>query len=600
MNEAMIDKTESNYTYTQVIPKYEMLAINIETSVNFNPSDLEHCSKVSTVYFCDKLMIIKHKSHHTCESAIFYTENHSLVRKKCNIVYYTYLDPLPEILDSGSQILLSNVPRPWMLKCENGEQIPAFIQGGPYIIMDKSDLCECSIYAGQPVWKIEQNIVHCNASDTKLNLKYTVNLAVMIYQFKKELDNSSLTSLTLLSKPLDLDPIEPKSIKVTEDDILPEIGLEPLAMEKAMKNYEDTRYKSHIDYMLDLNNLETWFTGDNSVFGAMFVGCILTFFLIPVIIIILVKYFGLKIHFRKLNSAVGRILAVTNALPSVEGLCVQEVSQNVVTVCLDFHTTLLVACQIIACIIVVIILYKLIRYLVKLCKFQNLNFVQLAPTLYKYFVFDRTDIYLQITNTFGANTQQIHIGTYFGNPEDLTILGELPIVKPLELETGCIYDVLSFNWENYKLFLRDLALTIPFSITIFGFRKWLVRKIFKSELGMYRIIAHNPAMYKVRVLHEYTRINMYNKNKEDLEGDIYMDMSETLEFRSNPLYKLTWIDDEEVMTKQKTITSKCLMESGDPESEESARDSEFQQMDLPDTQIDERSDWNNTTDCIVD
>ena len=187
---------------------------------------------------------------------------------------------------------------------------------------------------------------------------------------------------------------------------------------------------------------------------------------------------------------------------------------------------------------------------------------------------------MQLTNTFGANTQQIHIGTYFGNPEDLTILGELPVVKPLELETGYIYDVLSFNWKTYKLFLRDLALTIPFSVTIFGFKRWLLRKIFKSELGMYRIIAHNPTMYKVRVLHEYTRINNHEKNKKvsNIEEDVYVDMSESIEFRSNPLYKLTWIDDDEAM-KQKSITSEYLMESGDPESKESTRDPEFQQVD---------------------
>ena len=88
---------------------------------------------------------------------------------------------------------------------------------------------------------------------------------------------------------------------------------------------------------------------------------------------------------------------------------------------------------------------------------------------------------MQLTNTFGAHTIQIHLGTFFGIPDDLTILGELPLVKPLELETGYIIDIISFNWKIYQLVLRDMPLTLPLSKTVSGLNKIFVRTVFKCD-----------------------------------------------------------------------------------------------------------------------
>ena len=49
---------------------------------------------------------------------------------------------------------------------------------------------------------------------------------------------------------------------------------------------------------------------------------------------------------------------------------------------------------------------------------------------------------------FGAQIMQVHIGTYFGNPEDITIVGKLPEFEPITLEKHVIYDTLNFEWQN--------------------------------------------------------------------------------------------------------------------------------------------------------
>ena len=86
-------------------------------------------------------------------------------------------------MDAGNYLLLGNLPLPWTIIRNHNDQIPNPIQGSSYVIVDKSDLCQCSISAG--TWYIQENIVYCtNEIDTKIDLYFTVNMAVMIYQFE--------------------------------------------------------------------------------------------------------------------------------------------------------------------------------------------------------------------------------------------------------------------------------------------------------------------------------------------------------------------------------------------------------------------------------
>ena len=161
MNEDMIDEHESKYAYTEVINTSEMIAMNKETYVALEPYQINQCVRLSTIYFCEKLLLIKHKSQHTCESAIYHDQPAEVVKDKCDIQYHIRLDPKPQMFDAGSTLLLSNLPRPWIARCDQDNQIPNNLKAGPYVIVQKHELCQCSIEAGNPVWKVERNIDYC-------------------------------------------------------------------------------------------------------------------------------------------------------------------------------------------------------------------------------------------------------------------------------------------------------------------------------------------------------------------------------------------------------------------------------------------------------
>ena len=158
INSEMIDETESEKAYAQIIPDVEMVAMNRDTYINVDQSELKQCIKFSVMYFCEQTFLMKHTSEHTCKTAMYHEENPDLIKDKCNIQYYPELDPTPQILDAGKHILLGNIPEPWSVVCSKNDPIPNPLEASKYVIIKKKDLCQCSLSAG--TWYIQENIVH--------------------------------------------------------------------------------------------------------------------------------------------------------------------------------------------------------------------------------------------------------------------------------------------------------------------------------------------------------------------------------------------------------------------------------------------------------
>ena len=533
INEKMIDSDELNYTYTEIIDTAEMIAMSDETYVDVKIDDLDQCIKISTVYFCERLMLIKHRSQHTCESAIYHNEKPEIVKEKCMIRYYTHLNPKPMMIDSGDMLLLGNLPRPWITRCDKNIQIPETLQAGSYVIVYKHELCECSIMAGNPVWKVERNINYCRENTMQIHLYHTVNMAVMIYQFQEEIKTMKLSADTLSPVPIELDPKEPGFYSVKKGEIAKEQD-KPLLLEEAMASIENTKYLSSEDYILEMNKMNTWFTESNRTMGFMLVVSIVVCFLIPLVILIVVKYFGLKVHFGKMNSTLGKLVTTASALQVIGTTEATTFTGSNQLHIMDLTTNAIFAYEVLLILLVTYGLYKVLDSIYRWYNFHNLSFVQTQETLYKYLLFDKTDIFLQLTHTFGTRLTQIYLGTFFGNPEDIKITGKLSDKYPLELEHGYLLDIISFNWNSFTLQLRGMPLVLPLSLTLTGFNRIFIRKIFQSPDGMYKILACNKVNCHLTVLQPYTKIQNKTSPKPrrptkplrlNLTEPLYIDMT---------------------------------------------------------------------------
>ena len=61
------------------------------------------------IYYCEELFVVKHKSNHSCVSAIFYNLGPSVVTENCKFHNMFNATVPPVILDGGKEVLLAKL-----------------------------------------------------------------------------------------------------------------------------------------------------------------------------------------------------------------------------------------------------------------------------------------------------------------------------------------------------------------------------------------------------------------------------------------------------------------------------------------------------------
>ena len=107
INKEISDGTETSYTWLH--PKHNMLAMSYSTYIALDMIQIQNCFKFGNYYFCKDSFLTQHSTGHTCESAIFYNLEISIIKDLCTFTYYPNLKPEPTVLDSVSQLLLAHL-----------------------------------------------------------------------------------------------------------------------------------------------------------------------------------------------------------------------------------------------------------------------------------------------------------------------------------------------------------------------------------------------------------------------------------------------------------------------------------------------------------
>ena len=517
MNPGLISSDETEYTYTQLIPSAKLLAMSSDTYINLSTEDLANCLKVSHVYFCERLFLIKHHTEHTCESAIYHKQSEKVIKEKCDIRYYPYLNPQPAILDDGNHLLLGNLPRPWTVLCEHDDQIPNSLKGDPYVIIKKSDLCGCSISAGK--WYVEENIIHCNSErDTEIQLFYSVNMAVMIYQFIQKMREDGISDMTLYKQQVDFDPIEPFVLSVTNDEILEDVT-QPvgLVLKEAMQDIEQRRFATKEDYALAEFDMQNWFSKDspNKIMIFMVIASCLTVIVTLGLVYLAIKVFGLKVQFGRINGGLAKILTGSmlnlQQLPISEARTILSSDSNSILVTVTNIELLKAFSKLLAILLAIWLCYKILNYFCNKIRMNYLDFPNSKLDILRHMTLDKTDIYIQLTQTFGRKTSMIYLGTVFGNPEDILTIENILKMDNIKFHQTWKHDYIQILWCRYKFTIRNVALKLPMDITIPFWKRYTVRKIFQKYNSMYKLVAYNPASSKIKSLTTYQWLKDQNK-----------------------------------------------------------------------------------------
>ena len=146
------------------------------------------CTSIRHIHYCEELFVIKHKSRHSCVSAIFY--NLATITKNCKFDYYYNTTVPPVILDGRRDVLLANFHEPRSLKCSS-------VNGGlakpapehTYAVVNREFLCDCQLDLEHA--SVLRQLSSCSkSSSSKMQMKFTINLAFW-EMLKKRSPNSA-------------------------------------------------------------------------------------------------------------------------------------------------------------------------------------------------------------------------------------------------------------------------------------------------------------------------------------------------------------------------------------------------------------------------
>ena len=140
------DKNRLADSYSQVKIDKSYIAAGMDYYIQIRMTEMLMCKSIGCIYYCEELFVVKHKSKHSCASAIFYELGPQQVIKNCRFGYVYNVTVPPIILDGGREVLLANFHGPRSLKCTS-------INGGlakpapehTYVVVNREFLCDCQL-----------------------------------------------------------------------------------------------------------------------------------------------------------------------------------------------------------------------------------------------------------------------------------------------------------------------------------------------------------------------------------------------------------------------------------------------------------------------
>ena len=188
--------------YTQIIPETEYIALTDNNYVPLTQAQISLCAKIGYTYYCEYAHLLKKPTEHTCMSTIYFDQESAIKANQCKTIVTFDNTPESKILDASNILILSNLQKPWTIACKDISRVFE-IEYSTYHILNRSELCECSLTAGN--YLLSQTDTNCGdmpeASDGYFTTYYTFNkiiLDVITVKFDIHMDDRTITQSTLL------------------------------------------------------------------------------------------------------------------------------------------------------------------------------------------------------------------------------------------------------------------------------------------------------------------------------------------------------------------------------------------------------------------
>ena len=188
--------------YTQLIPETELIALTENNYIPLTQAKILLCAKIGYMYYCEYAHLLKKCTEHTCMSAIYYDQGSDVKAKQCKTIATFDTIPKSKILDAGDLLISSNLQKPWTIACKDISRVFE-IEYSTYCILNRSELCECSLTAGN--YLLSYTNINCGntpeARDGYFTTYYSFNkiiLDIITEKFDIQVDENTKTQAALL------------------------------------------------------------------------------------------------------------------------------------------------------------------------------------------------------------------------------------------------------------------------------------------------------------------------------------------------------------------------------------------------------------------
>ena len=173
----VLDKNTNAQSYIHLQIRKPYIALNSETYISLRQQELRSCKRIGYDFYCEELFIVKHKSSYSCESAISFNLITDIIKNNCNFnFYFNKTDITLTMLDGGDEIVLAYWPNDKHIICNVNNDIPVKIPSHPYVLVNRSVLCNCGIEADNHY--LLESIAACDNRDSKMVMYFTINMAL--------------------------------------------------------------------------------------------------------------------------------------------------------------------------------------------------------------------------------------------------------------------------------------------------------------------------------------------------------------------------------------------------------------------------------------
>ena len=91
----IVDKKTKANSFMEILVKKPYIALKLETYIHIHQQELATGKRIGYEFYCEELFVVRHKSIHSFESAIYFDLDTDIVKKNCDFFSTTMNQILP-------------------------------------------------------------------------------------------------------------------------------------------------------------------------------------------------------------------------------------------------------------------------------------------------------------------------------------------------------------------------------------------------------------------------------------------------------------------------------------------------------------------------